>query len=55
MGISLMLPYCQLYARAKRLTRVWGVLAMVTQECLDVGGIVRGMRAYYVACWLGGC
>ena len=51
-----MLPNVRkLCARAIRLTRLWEVLAMVTQECFDVGVIVRGMRAYYVARWLGEC
>ena len=34
---------------------VWGVLAILTQEYFDVGRIVRGIHAYYVACWLRGC
>src|SRR2546426_1651181 len=36
------------YAKAIRLTHVWGVLAMGTQACFDVGGIIRGLHAYNV-------
>ena len=32
--------YCKPYAMAMRMTRVWYVLTLVTQEYFDVGGIV---------------
>ena len=39
-----MLPkVCKLYAMAMRLTRVWCVLAMVTQAYFAIGGITRGI------------
>src|SRR2546425_9016473 len=51
---------CHCYATEIRMKRVWCVLAMLTQACFDVGGIiggiVRGMHAYNVciSIW-GGC
>jgi hypothetical protein len=32
--------YCKLYAMATRMTRVWYVLTLVTQEYFDVGRMV---------------